>query len=94
MSADFVGSSGSNYGGSSSGNSGGSGSLTQTILGAVSLAGENILLNNNSPGLVTRPLSAPVLAPTAVKSLAPSSMSTWLIVIVLIVVGVFAFKKL
>jgi hypothetical protein len=94
-SSSFVGGSSSSVSGaSSSGISGGSSALTQHILSSVPLAGEDIALGIGSPSLATPQVSAPIAAPTAVSSLGTTSTTTWIIVIVLIVVGIFAFKKL
>lgn len=94
MSADYVGSSGSNSGASSSGVSGGSSALTQSILKSVVTAGENVALANVNPALATPVGSRPVSNPIAVSMLPQTQTSSIFIVIILFVVAVFAFKEL
>jgi hypothetical protein len=95
MSSGFVGSSSESVSGaSSSGVSGGSSALTQSILSSVALAAENVPLGS-SPSALAAPASAtPPTSPTPVLQTAPSSLTTWLVVIVVIVLGVFAYRKL
>lgn len=88
MSSDYV------SGASGSGMTGGSHALTQSILGAISLASENVPLGASPVSLATPYPSAPITAPTPVTALGSSSLTTWLVVIVVIVIGLFAFKKL
>ena len=95
MSSSFIGgnSSGSSYGSSSSGISGGSGSLTQSILGSVSLAAENVVLGGSSPSLSVADDQQP-LTSFSLSGLTSGGTTTWIIVIVLVVVGFFAFREL
>jgi hypothetical protein len=84
-SGDSVGGGSSSYTGSSSS------SLTSSILGAVSQTGA--LQTLNSPGF-TNPVTPIAQAPVTSIAPASSSFSTILIVLVLAVLGYFAFTKL
>lgn len=92
MSADFVGSS---YGASST-SSGASSILTQSILGAVSLAGENIALNNETVGLSVPRVSAPPPAASATifPKITGTGSSSWLVIIIVVIIGFFAYREL
>lgn len=97
MSASAIGSSGSSYGASSFSSSlgGGSGSaLTTSILGAVSLAGENVALFNQQAPLVTQPAHAPLTAPTSALASLSGGSSTWVVLFVLAIVAFFAYREL
>jgi hypothetical protein len=95
MSSSFVGGSSSSVSGaSSSGLSGGSSALTQSILASVPTIGEDVALGIASPSLAARPSATPVNSPTAVTSLPKSSATTWIVLIVVIVLGFFAFREL
>lgn len=93
MSADYVGGSGSSYGGSSSGSSGGGAALTQSILSSVALAGENVAINSINPPLATPVPYRPVTSPTAVSSL-KSASSSWIAIVVIAIVALFAYREL
>ena len=93
-SADYVGGSGSNYGGSSSGSSGGGSALTQNILSSVVLAGENVALANVNPALATPVGARPVSNPYAVATIGKASAHSWIVIAVLAVVAILAFREL
>jgi hypothetical protein len=93
-SADYVGGSGSSYGGSSSGSSGGGAALTQSILSSVVLAGENVALANVNPALATPVGSRPVPNPYAVSQIGKSQAHTWIVIAVVFIVGLLAFREL
>jgi hypothetical protein len=69
-----------------------SSSLTSSILSSVSQLGSAEILSNAHPPLSTIQYSRPVT--TSVLPLQKSNMSTWLVLGVLVVAGVFAVKKL
>lgn len=94
MSASYVGSSGSSSGASSSGNSGGSSALTMSILGSVGGLAQSVILGGSSPSLSVGSSATPPKSPKSVATLAPSGMTTWIVLAVVIVIGLFAFKKL
>jgi hypothetical protein len=94
MSSTYVGSSGSDSGASSSGRSGGDSALTQNILGSVANAGEEVGISAVNLSLQKALNQTPPSQPTAVAGLGSSSMTTWIIVIVVLILGVFAFREL
>jgi len=94
MSADYVGGSGSSYGSSSSGSAGGSHALTQSILSSVILAGENVALANVNPSLATPVGARPVSNPIAVSRISNAGTKNWLLIGVLVIAGIFAYKEL
>lgn len=94
MSASYVGSSGSSSGASSSGNSGGSSALTMSILGSVGNLAQSVILGGSSASLSVPEYATPPNSPKSVATLAPSSTTTWIVLAVVIVIGLFAFKKL
>jgi hypothetical protein len=81
-------------GASASGSSGGGSALTQSILSAVPLAAEEINLGASSPSLAAAPSATPVNTPTVVSKLNTSSLTTWLVILVAVGLGIFAFEKL
>ena len=106
MSSSYIGSSGfgssggSDYGASGLSSGGHSSSmLTSQILSSVALTGENIALHAAGTGLVVPSTSAPVttkaaLNATAFSNVQSSKLMSWLVIALVALVGLFAYKKL
>jgi hypothetical protein len=65
-----------------------------SILSSVAMAGENQLLGSSAPSLAARPYATPISSPTVVAGLGGSSMTTWIVLIVVALVGIFAWREL